>query len=254
MPLAKSGIWYADGRHKGQVHPPLLLIHGAGGSHLDWPGALRRLPGTGTLAPDLPGHGRSEGKGYSQVDAYADDLVTLLDELALSQVFVLGHSLGGAIGLSLALRVPARVCGLILVGTGAKLKVHPDILHAADHETALRQLVSGYWSDKVDEAQREQSYARLQAVDPAVLQNDLRAADGFDVREQLDRIKTPTLVIGGTEDALTPVRYSTYLQQHIPGAELVIIEGGSHMMMLEQPQVIANTVETWLNRQLDKHS
>lgn len=249
MPLAKNGIWYADGRRQGQSHLPLLLIHGAGGSRLDWPGELRRLPGVATITPDLPGHGRSQGSGRDQVDTYADDLLALLDELSLARVFALGHSLGGAIALSLALRAPQRVLGLILVNTGARLKVHPDILNAADHDSAVRHIAAGFWSDGVADHQRDQTIERLRAVDPAILRGDFVAADRFDVRNQLGTIQSPSLVIGGTEDVLTPLRYSEHLRQHIPIAELVVVEGGSHMMMLEQPQMVAGAVKDWLQCQ-----
>ncbi len=64
-------VWYAERRDSSSPYPSLVLIHGAGGSHLDWPAELARLPGVTVLALDLPGHGRSPGPGRQSIDGYA---------------------------------------------------------------------------------------------------------------------------------------------------------------------------------------
>ncbi|TLN23779.1 alpha/beta fold hydrolase, partial [bacterium] len=95
MPIA-AGIYYAlvQGRAASSLHPPVILIHGAGSSHLCWPAALRRLPGCRVLALDLPGHGRSSGVGLQSLDALADRLVDFLEALGLYQAVFVGHSMG----------------------------------------------------------------------------------------------------------------------------------------------------------------
>ncbi len=77
----------------------LLLIHGAGGDHLVWPKEIQRLPGTAVYNLDLPGHGRSAGAGRSSVDDYADVVQEFMELLALQDVTIVGHSMGGAIAL-----------------------------------------------------------------------------------------------------------------------------------------------------------
>ena len=108
--------------------PPLVLVHGAGGNLMHWPGELRRLPGHTVYALDLPGHGKSGGAGRAEIGAYAEVVRGFAEALGLVPFVLAGHSMGGAIALEFALRYPARLAGLILVGTGARLRVAPEIL------------------------------------------------------------------------------------------------------------------------------
>lgn len=249
MPLLEpSGIWYADHRDPTVHHVPLLLIHGAGGSHLDWPAELRRLPEASTLAPDLPGHGRSRGTGRTSVGAYAADMVALLDALKLERAILLGFSMGAAVALMLALHHRVRVAGLILLGAGAQIRVNPVLLAGLQEDRAkwLRTLIDWQWAEGAGEQVKRLSLRRLLETDSAVLLNDYKAVDGFDVRDRLAQIPTPTLIIGGSHDRMIPFAHSEGLHAGIKGSKLVRIEGGGHLMALEQPQTVADAVQTWL--------
>ena len=127
MPTA-AGIYYAqfDEGHKDQ--PPIILIHGAGSSHLIWPSEIRRLVGQRVLAVDLPGHGKSTGVGLQSISSNADQIVEFLAALGLYQAVFVGHSMGGAIALDLAIRHPNQVAGLGLISTGAYLGVDAGFL------------------------------------------------------------------------------------------------------------------------------
>ncbi len=246
MPTQKTSrgpLWFAD--HRREDLPPLLLIHGAGGSHLDWPPGLRKL---GSLAVDLPGHGKSPGPGRRSIQDYADDLLALLDALNLTQAVIMGHSMGGAIAQTIALSAPDRVRGLILIGTGAKLRVHPDILArvATDPQAVAAQLKDWMWGSSTPDALRETGYQQMLSVDPLVIQGDYAACDVFDIRDRISQINASTLVIGGTEDQMTPHKFSAYLAESITNATLVTVEGGGHMMALEQPEVVTAAVQRWL--------
>jgi pimeloyl-ACP methyl ester carboxylesterase len=252
MPLAetvKGSIWYEDNRDPTAHLPVTLMVHGAGATHLDWPAELRRLPEANAIVPDLPGHGRSPGPGRQSVGAYSADMVALLDALKITHAFIAGHSMGGAIALTMALTYPDRVAGLILVGTGAKLAVHPDILNHALTETgkAIALISEWEWAEGADEQLRRLGRKRLTETRPEVLHGDYQACHAFDVRQQLGRIRAPTLIVGGTADRMTAFKYSTYLQEHIPGSQLAAIEGGGHKMMLEQPLAVASAVQQWLS-------
>jgi len=118
MPFA-AGIHYFV-REEGDVfRPPVILIHGAGGNHLYWPPELRRLAGFRVLALDLPGHGKSSGVGLQSIRDYASSLMTYMDAVGLSRAVIVGHSMGGAIALTLCLDHAERVAGLGLIATGA---------------------------------------------------------------------------------------------------------------------------------------
>lgn len=248
MPIQQdTGIWYADHRDPTAHRTPTVMIHGAGGSHLDWPAELRRMAEANAIALDLPGHGRSAGPGRATLSAYAADVIALMDRLRLARAIVLGQSMGGAIAQLVALNYPDRVAGLVLVGTGGQLVVNPAILTGlrADFAATVAQIVGWQWADGYEQQQRL-SLRRQLETDPDVYYSDFRACAGFDVRDQLGRVRIPTLVVGGTADRMTPYRQSEELRDLISGATLATIEGGGHMMLLEQPQVAADIVRGWL--------
>jgi len=226
----------------------LVLVHGAGGSHLDWPAPLRRLRGVNVYALDLPGHGRSEGTGRSSIAAYRDFLLAFLDSLGLETVVVVGHSMGGAIALDFALHYPDRLARLILVGSGARLRVAPAILTGilSDFEATVGLVCDYAFGPGATEQLRRLGRQRLLQTPPQVLHGDYAACDAFDVMERLGEVRCPTLAIGGTADRLTPPKYSVYLRDHIPGAELVLVDAAGHMVMLEKPEVVSRAISKFI--------
>lgn len=251
MPLAQTRngpIWYADHRDPTLHRPTAILIHGAGGTHLDWPAELRRMPEASAIVVDLPGHGRSPGPGRQSVAAYADDVFALMDSLKIGRAILGGHSMGGAIALTMALSMPERTRGLLLVGTGAKLAVHPDILNGILTELGktIGLLIGWYYSPSATEQMRRRTQQALSSVTPQTLYGDYAAVNQFDVRDQLNHIQVPTLIVGSTADQLTPFKFSEYLHEHIAGSQLVKVEGAGHMLPIEQPEAVAEAVLKWL--------
>lgn len=253
MPLiatARGSLWIE--RQPAAEQPPaagLLLIHGAGGLHSDW-GAPLRARG---IALDLPAHGSSPGAIRTTVAEYAADIGALLDALGWQRAVIAGHSLGGAVALTLALAAPERVAGLILVATGAKLAVHPDILSNAQRDpAAVAALLTGwFWAASTDPALRARKHAQLLTVPGAVLAADFAAANGFDARARLGEIRTPTLIACGSEDVMTPPKFSRYLHDAITEAQLAIIEQAGHMLPLEQAPALAEQIDAWRAGQID---
>jgi pimeloyl-ACP methyl ester carboxylesterase len=246
MPIA-SGIYYAE---TGANAPgaPLVLVHGSGGSHLDWPGSLRRITGRRALTIDLPGHGRSTLPGREAVVDYAADVIRLLDALSNPVAVVAGHSLGGAIALQLAVSHPDRIAGLILVGTGARLRVHPAILdHILPEPVETGTLIVDWeYAPGASQSMRDKSRTQLLKTDPRVIWGDYSACNHFDIMADLDRITAPALIIVGSEDRMTPVKYSEYLAKTLSDAKLVVIEKAGHMVALEQSEAVASAVQAWI--------
>lgn len=242
-------IAYAVHGDPGARHS-LLLIHGAGECRQVWPAALRNLPGAVVYALDLPGHGRSRGRGRSSIAEYADAIVRWMEAIGLPAAVWVGHSMGGAIAQWAALHHPERVAGLVLIATGARLRVSPRILEGlrSDFPRTVDLILEWSWGPAAPARWVEEGRRMLLAMDPAVVEGDYRACDAFDVMDRLGEIRAPTLVIGGTADRMTPIKYAEYLAAHIPGAELVRIEGAGHMVMLEQPEAVAEAVRSFLNR------
>lgn len=240
-------LWYAD-HYRQRDYPPLVLVHGAGASHLDFPAELRRL---NSLAPDLPGHGKSPGAGAADVRVYAAAIVALLDALQLPQAVILGHSMGGAIAQTLALDHATRVAGLVLLATGAQLPVNTAIIDGmrTDPAATAALLMKWEWAKSAPAALRERGLALLLQTDPAVTIGDYTACTRFDVRDRLAEITVPTLVIGGTADKMTPPDWSAALAQGMPRAQLELIEAGGHMVMVEQAAATAARLQRWLRAQ-----
>jgi pimeloyl-ACP methyl ester carboxylesterase len=231
-----------------QGAPALVLVHGAGGSRLLWPPKLRRLPGVTVYTLDLPGHGRSGGQACDTVAGYAEAVVAFLDEVRIARAVIAGHSLGGAIALTLVLDFPDRVAGLVLVASGARLRVAPAILEGVhlDCEGVVELVSRSVWSPAADPALVERGRRALLEAGPAALLNDFTACDRFDVLERLGEIKVPTLVIAGSADVLTPLKYARFLAEHIPAARCEIVAGAGHMVMLERPAEVARVVRGFL--------
>lgn len=226
----------------------LLLIHGAGSSHLTWPAALRRLPDTAVYSLDLPGHGRSRPPGRHAVADYAQDVIDFITAMSLQNVFVLGHSLGGAIAQQVGLAAPPAVAGLILLGTGAKLRVSPQILAALEGEftTAVDLLNQFYWGSQPDAALMTANRHSMLSCAPAVMLGDFVACNTFDLREKLPKISLPTLVISSQNDQMTPPKFGQYLAETLPNAEFTLLDEVGHMMMLEAPEAVARLVQRFL--------
>lgn len=233
-------------------HPPLVFIHGAGGTHLHWSPTLRRMQGVEVFGIDLPGHGGSEGEPQKSIDGYARRVVEWMDVLGLEQIVLAGHSMGGAIALTISLMHPDRVAGMVLVGSGARLRVHPQILSLTAGEESFQQaseLITAWaFSDRSDDRMKELALARLAEVPAHVVHADFLACDNFDIMDRLGGIDVPTLVFCGTQDQLTPVKFSRYLADHLPDSRLELIQGAGHMVMLEKPEAMLEPLRAFLSQ------
>lgn len=229
--------------------PTLILLHGAGGSHLVWPEALQRIERIRTLAVDLPGHGQSQPPGRRTVDAYAAVIEEFAGRLALEQLVLVGHSLGSAVALTLALRDRVAIDGLILLGAAARMPVSDVLLGGslASLERAADFVAEhgfGAPSPDVQAGIRDQ----MLATGATTTFGDFLACSRFDLRARLVGINASTLIITGDRDRLTPLRFAQTLAAGIPNARLSIVEGTGHFAMLEQPEHIARLASDFLSQ------
>ena len=229
----------------------MILIHGAGGTHLHWPPQIRRLASQRVFAPDLPGHGKSEGVARQGIREYSAVLAEFMQKLKLKKAVFVGLSMGSAIALQIALRYPKRVLGLGLLGSGAKLRVAPAVLESSANPAAfnatVQMVIENSYGPDVDPRVKELAIQQLEETRPSVLHSDFLACDSFDVMQKIGKIRVPTLIICGAEDRMTPVKFSNYLRDHIGGARLEVVTGAGHMVMIEKPDETAKLLEEFLN-------
>ncbi len=228
----------------------LVFVHGAGGSHRNWLSQVRHFsPGFNTIALDLPGHGESEGEGAGSITEYREFVKTFLEAMGLDRIVLVGHSMGGAITQSFALAHPGPLKSIVLVGTGARLRVSPKILQAfqEDPQAALDFICQWAYSPYARPELSKEGKEEMLKGSIRVMERDFRACDTFDIMTEVGRISLPTLVICGADDQLTPVKYSQYLYNHIQGSTLKIISGAGHFVMVAKPDEFTLALEAFLN-------
>ena len=247
----RAGLYYFVHGEDSYDRPPVLLLHGAGGSHLNFPPQIRRLTGQRIYALDLPGHGKSEGIGRQDIEEYSLVVYEFMKAVKLSGVIVVGFSMGSAIALSLAQKYRKRILALGLIGSGAKLRVAPNIMEMSANpgtfQSTVETIIKNSYSPAADQHLKELAAQQMAETRPTVLHSDFLACDAFDEMERVEKIKVPTLLICGSLDRMTPPNRSEYLRDQMDGARLHIIEGAGHMVMSERPDEVTKLLGDFIN-------
>jgi pimeloyl-ACP methyl ester carboxylesterase len=230
----------------------VLYVHGTGCNGQVWVPHMTAIADAHTpVAIDLPGHGLSPGRGFRGIGDYTHIVVELAKALGWDRFVVAGHSLGGAIALLTALHHGELLDGLVLVDTGARLRVDPELLRGAREaaEAGQARATDRSWGfapttpqSVVDAVQK-----LIADTNPAVTYQDWIADDTFDVMSRVKDIRVPTLAMCGALDRLTPVKYHQLLAAQIPGCRLSIVEDAGHWMFWEHPEAFTRTVRAFLD-------
>ncbi len=201
------------------------------------------------LAIDLPGHGATGGGGCDHIRDYAAWVVAFLDAAGLTRVILGGHSMGGAIAQTIALAHPDRLNGLVLIGTGARLRVLPRILELLREDSLRgRRLIEGLsYSPRTPSGTVVEAERALTETLPLVILGDYLACDRFDLMTDVGAVRVPTLVLVGRDDRLTPPKYARFLARTIPNARLVEVEDAGHFPQLEQPAAVNAALRTFID-------
>ncbi len=223
----------------------LLCIAGSGSGKEAWVYQTEYFADAEAIA--LPGH--PEGKPCPSVDEYVVWLRAYVHQQRYQDVVLAGHSLGGAVAQLYGLKYGGEVKALVLIGTGARLRVHPDFLASVKQmisdEDAWRKYVEDAYSSAGPEVRPAMIEARMR-IGPAVMLNDLLCCDKFDIMDRVHNINLPTLVICGSEDEMTSVKYTKYLADKIEGAIKVIVDGATHAVAREKPKEVNQAIESFL--------
>ena len=246
--------------------PVILLSHGVLLSARTWVRQFQTWPELGfrVVAFDHRGHGGSTvGESGHAIEHLAQDVRVLLSVLDRSDVTLVGHSMGGFAAQAFALRFPElakeHLRGLVLLSTTSRTPLSsripmarrlmttiarggPDaqrVLSRPDLGFALTRvgLGRGACAEQVEFTRR-----MLIETDPGEARDAVLSLLDFDLTSELAAIDTPTLVVAGGADLLTPSWEARRTARAIPGARLEIIAGGGHMLMLERPAELADLV------------
>lgn len=241
--------------------PPVLFLHGLGGTRYAWEPQLEGLADTfRCIAWDLPGYGDSVPLPRLTFPAVADAAVTLLDQLGLDRVDVVGLSFGGQQALHLALRHPERVGRLVLADTSARFgadgtdveawkRLRLDPLDAGVTPAEMAPaVIDAITAPGFSGRERERTIDAFGRIPPAGLRAAVECLPSHDVTDRLGEIEAMTLVVVGELDEETPVAYAETLAAGIPHAELAVIPGAGHLTPAEAPDRFNTLVRGFLTR------
>jgi pimeloyl-ACP methyl ester carboxylesterase len=226
----------------------VVFIHGAGETGILWRRTLEGLSGDrSAIALNLPGHPTGEATCKTVRD-YAEAVHRLMLSVGLRRPAVCGHSMGGAIALTLALEHPEDVGALILVGTGAKLGVLPEITEGLRDEPVrlIERTITPMSFYEVSLAVGREARASLALSNPGIFLNDYLACSGFDARDRLPQIGHRALIICGENDRMTPPKWSHYLNANITRSTIFFVRESGHMVPLEKPEICGRLIQDFL--------
>ncbi len=231
-----------------ETKPVLVLSSSLGTTWELWDAQLGELTRHfRILRYDHPGHGRSETPaGPITVEALAGGVVELLDRLELERVSFCGLSLGGMVGMALALEAPERVDRLVLCCTAAYLGPPQDwherarLVRTAGTAAIAERVLERWFTERLRN-EHPALVARfremLEATPPEGYAACCEAIASWDARTSLDTIHAPTLVIAGSEDVATPPEDAAFLAESVPAAELAVLPDAAHLANVAQPEL-----------------
>jgi pimeloyl-ACP methyl ester carboxylesterase len=239
------------GRALDAALPLVVFLHGAGLDHTVWALLARWFThrGFGVLAPDLPGHGGSEGAPLETIAAMADFTAALIAAAGARKAGIIGHSMGSLTALETSARHPNKVSAIGLIATAAAMPVSSDLLKAAEaNDPAAFDMVSiwghgfaaGLGGSLAPGAWMLGNGRRLlERAPPGVLFRDLHACNAYaDGLAAAAKAKVPATLVLGERDLMTPAKAGRELAAALPHARVRVLKGAGHMLMSERPDEV----------------
>jgi len=247
-----NGIGYITGRWPlDPAKSTLVFIHGAGGTSAFWRAQVAPLgERANTVAIDLPGHGRSDGNGYERIEDYARAVVDFIGAIDAPRPVPCGLSLGGAITQQLLLDSPDLFRAGILIASGAKLRVAPEMFDAIRRgPKPFAEMMVKLAASKATDPDRVKRFKDdLAGCQSEVLIQDFRACDRFDVLQLVGSITSPVLVVSAEDDQITPPKYGDFMEASIAQASRVHIMAAGHIVPMEKPEAVNSAIIEFLDR------
>ncbi|RLB42344.1 MAG: alpha/beta hydrolase [Deltaproteobacteria bacterium] len=248
--LAEQGVGYRAWPDKlDPAKITIVMIHGAGGRAEIWNAQIRPLGKEfNAVAIDLPGHGNTPKGTYTDISDYARWLGEIIESCCEGPVVLMGHSMGGAICQALAIERAVLLRGMVLVSTGARLKVAPAILDGLkeDFDKTVELIIKYAYSASAPPVMLSQGADLMKESGPEVLYSDFAACNRFDLRSKISEITVPTYIVCGEDDKLTPPSLSQKLAKEIKSSKLSIIPNAGHMVMIEAWKAFNSAVSEFI--------
>ncbi len=221
-----------------------VFVHGAGFTGACFERQRTAFPES--QAPDLPGHCR-EGRA-STIDEFARFVADYVKAQEIDDAVLCGHSLGGAIALHAVLEKMIAPKALLLIASGARLRVAAQTLEALrfDFPAASRELAKSFFANPTP-ARVQWAAATMLTVGSVQTVLDFEACNSFDVLDRLSEITVPMLALTGARDVMTPPKYAQTLADRVPKGETRIIPGAGHFVMIEQPEETNEAIRSFLS-------
>ena len=250
-----------DGRHvhydcprelPSSVGHTVLLVHGAFDDHRLWTHVYTALETDHTpVAIDLPGRGGSDWPALEGAGEQLDFLTELTDQLGLERFVICGHSMGGSIALHYTLEHPARVSGLIPLGSSPEWVLEPADIEAWLNPEAAYKLNLDYLFSKKTSKELIADYDRqLRQTCPKTCRADIESCLTFDLRARLADIRAPTCVICGDEENWKDG--SIAIHEQVAGSSYHEVAASGHAVALEQPEALVEIIRSFLASLRDK--
>ena len=252
--IGATGIAYrVDGPNDA---PAIVFLNSLGTDHGLWDAQAGAFRDHRVVKFDFCGHGASDPpRAPVSIASFGDDVIALLDHLALERADVCGCSLGGMIALWLAAERPARIARAVLANTGARVgtverwNTRIDAVRREGMDGVVESVIARFFSPTFRErepAAVSRVRAMLRATDPRGYMAACAALRDADLRGLLERVRVPTLIVAGEVDVATPPSSAEELHAGIAGSRLAIIPGAAHLTNVERPDEFNAVVRDFL--------
>lgn len=228
---------------------PLIMLHGLLGLPDNWDSIIPFLPKTcHPIVLHVPFF--DEGTELTTIDSIITYIQKYIDEKKFGKIVLMGNSFGGHVGSLFAVRLPERVCGLVLTASGglaergfARPGTHPQREYVREKACEIFYDHSFVTDDMLDYimdivTNRKKGKKLLQLA---------KAAKRDNISESLKLIRCPTLLIWGKQDTVTPPKVAEEFNSYIPNSKLVWIDKCGHAPMMEHPEEFARHLSSWWN-------
>ena len=240
--------------HGNREDTPVVLLHGLGADHSMWNLQIQKYQQMNLflIVPDVRGHGRSSRVGEFRIEDAARDLAAILESMNLKKVSIAGVSMGGLVAQRFAIDFPEKVERLVIVdsfSSNSDWRVRFNgrlalFLTKLFSKVVLIKIVDSAYGGKREEMQNIRKYFREQILsqDMDQLINARRAVNRFDVLDELENIRLPTLVLVGDHHGKIAIKMAEETAKGIKNARFKVLEGGGDPSNMMAPELFDRNV------------